>query len=42
MARGEYIWIAEADDLAEPTLLESLVRVLDANKSVGLCVLANL
>jgi len=36
MARGEYIWIAEADDLAEPKLLESLVRVLDANKSVGL------
>lgn len=29
LANGEYIWIAESDDVAEPTLLESLVACLD-------------
>jgi glycosyltransferase involved in cell wall biosynthesis len=29
LARGEFIWIAESDDVAEPTLLESLVAALD-------------
>lgn len=29
MASGEFIWIAESDDLAEPTLLENLVAALD-------------
>jgi glycosyltransferase involved in cell wall biosynthesis len=36
LARGEYVWIAEADDDAEPVLLERLVGVLDANPNVGL------
>lgn len=36
VARGEYVWIAEADDIAEPGLLERLVAVLSANPSVGL------
>jgi glycosyltransferase involved in cell wall biosynthesis len=36
LAKGEYIWIAESDDWAEPTLLENLVGVLDENPNVGL------
>ena len=28
-ARGEYVWIAESDDLAEPGLAEGLMAVLD-------------
>jgi glycosyltransferase involved in cell wall biosynthesis len=36
LARGEYIWIAESDDAAEPGFLERLVEVLDANPNVGL------
>jgi glycosyltransferase involved in cell wall biosynthesis len=35
-AKGEYIWIAESDDYADPTLLEKLVQVLDQNLSVGI------
>lgn len=33
---GQYIWIAESDDAAEPELLESLVARLDAHKEVGI------
>lgn len=36
LARGEYVWIAEADDDAAPTLLERLVAVLDADPRLGL------
>lgn len=36
MARGRYVWLAESDDVAAPTLLETLVRRLDAQPSVGL------
>jgi glycosyltransferase involved in cell wall biosynthesis len=35
-ARGEYVWIAEADDEAAPTLLERLVPVLDGDPHLGL------
>jgi glycosyltransferase involved in cell wall biosynthesis len=35
-ARGEYVWIAEADDSAEPTLLSRLVPLLDQNPKVGI------
>lgn len=31
LARGKYVWIAEADDLAEPTLLERCVEALETN-----------
>jgi len=34
-AQGEYIWIAESDDYAAPTFLETLVSLLDHNPSVG-------
>src|SRR6185437_3617110 len=33
-ARGQYVWIAESDDCADPRLLEKLVALLDANPSV--------
>jgi glycosyltransferase involved in cell wall biosynthesis len=36
LAIGEYIWIAESDDYANPTFLERLVQTLDADASVGL------
>ena len=35
-ANGEYIWFAEADDYADPTLLKILVDRLDRHASVGL------
>lgn len=35
-AGGEYIWIAESDDYADPRFLETLVSNLDRNPSVGL------
>ena len=33
-ARGQYIWLAEADDFADPRLLETLVPLLDENPDV--------
>jgi glycosyltransferase involved in cell wall biosynthesis len=36
LSKGEYIWIAESDDVAEPTLLENLVQVLENNPSVSI------
>lgn len=35
-ARGDLIWIAESDDVAEPQLLELLTGILDRQPSVGL------
>jgi glycosyltransferase involved in cell wall biosynthesis len=37
-ATGQYVWIAEADDFAEPTLLETLVDRLDRYPNVGLAM----
>ena len=37
-AKGEYLWIAEADDYADSKLLETLVDRLDRHPSVGLAV----
>jgi glycosyltransferase involved in cell wall biosynthesis len=34
MARGEYVWIAESDDFAEPRFLERLTQVLDEDPEV--------
>ncbi len=31
LANGEYLWIAESDDVADPRLLEQLVGLLDGN-----------
>lgn len=36
LARGEYVWIAESDDFAEPNLLEKLVPILENNPKVGI------
>lgn len=36
LTRGEYIWIAESDDYAEPHFLERLVPVLDSKPPVVL------
>lgn len=38
MASGRYIWIAEADDLADPTFLEKTVAALDSDPEMGLCM----
>ena len=35
-ARGEYVWLAESDDVADPRFLDVLVGRLDANPSAGL------
>ena len=38
MATGDYIWIAESDDVAEPTLLSRLVAALEQKKaSLAFC-----
>jgi glycosyltransferase involved in cell wall biosynthesis len=37
LAKGNYIWIAESDDYADPQLLEKLVARLDAEPSAVLC-----
>ena len=36
LAKGEYIWIAESDDLAESVFLENLVLVLDEQKDTSI------
>ncbi len=36
LARGEYIWIAESDDVADLTFLEKLVQQLEAHPEAGL------
>jgi glycosyltransferase involved in cell wall biosynthesis len=35
-AKGEYIWIAESDDYADPKMLESLLEPLQKKPNVGL------
>lgn len=37
LAKGDYIWIAEADDWAEPTFLEKCVAELDKDETKVLC-----
>jgi glycosyltransferase involved in cell wall biosynthesis len=34
-AKGEYLWIAESDDVAEPAFLERMVAALDRRPTVG-------
>jgi glycosyltransferase involved in cell wall biosynthesis len=33
-AKGDYIWIAEADDLSEPTFLETLINKMSLDESI--------
>jgi glycosyltransferase involved in cell wall biosynthesis len=35
LARGEYVWIAESDDYADPRLLECLVPILDSGPNIA-------
>lgn len=35
LAKGEYIWIAESDDIAAPAFLSETVNVLENHKNVG-------
>lgn len=35
LARGEYIWIAESDDMADPAFLSEMVNILENNKNTG-------
>jgi glycosyltransferase involved in cell wall biosynthesis len=35
MTRGEYVWIAESDDFAEPDFLAELVPLLDTDQTVA-------
>ena len=36
LAKGEYVWIAESDDSADPHFLQTLVPLLDETPSLGL------
>ncbi|WP_052694923.1 glycosyltransferase family 2 protein [Hymenobacter sp. AT01-02] len=36
LAQGEYIWIAESDDYADPVLLETLLRPMEKDSTIGL------
>ncbi len=38
IARGEYVWFAESDDYAEPTLVETLVDRMERHPNVGLAM----
>jgi glycosyltransferase involved in cell wall biosynthesis len=38
LARGEFVWIAESDDWADPQLLERLLAILDQNHRAGVSV----
>lgn len=36
IAKGDYIWIAESDDFAEPNFLSKMIPILDNDKDIGL------
>lgn len=42
LARGKYVWVAEADDLAEPDFLETCVRLAEAYPDTALCYAGSL
>lgn len=37
LAKGEWIWIAEADDLCEPTFLTTCMHYIEINTNVAIC-----
>lgn len=37
MARGKYVWIAEADDVAEPKFLETTVQLMEKYTEASVC-----
>jgi glycosyltransferase involved in cell wall biosynthesis len=36
LAKGDYIWIAESDDYADSTFLESIIKLINNDSSVGI------
>ena len=36
MAKGEFLWIAEADDLSEPTFLTNLINLMKGDPNIVL------
>lgn len=40
LAKGEWVWIAEADDLCEPTFLETCVKQVQKYPNVSVCMTA--
>jgi glycosyltransferase involved in cell wall biosynthesis len=36
LARGEFVWVAESDDLCAPTFLERMMQALDRSPRIGL------
>lgn len=42
LAKGEWIWIAEADDLAYPTFLETCMKHIRMYENVSICYVDNL
>lgn len=36
LARGEFVWIAEADDVCKPAFLESMLAAINQSPSIGL------
>ena len=41
LAKGEWIWIAEADDLCEPDFLETCIRQVNQYPNVSVCMVAS-
>lgn len=42
LSRGKYIWIAEADDLAEPDFLETCINSTQQAEDVSICYTGSL
>ncbi|WP_294619280.1 glycosyltransferase family 2 protein [uncultured Bacteroides sp.] len=42
LARGKYVWIAEADDLAEPDFLETCIHLSEKNENTAICYVGSL
>jgi glycosyltransferase involved in cell wall biosynthesis len=36
MAKGEFVWIAEADDLSDPTFLSTVIAAMQSDERIGL------
>lgn len=41
IGKGEWVWIAEADDLCEPTFLETCVKQVQKYPNVSVCMTAS-
>lgn len=37
LAKGKYIWIAESDDYAQPTFLETMIEILNRGHDLAYC-----